>query len=364
MLILLILTGKCTYYLQLYTAERANRKEGQTAPALQTTFQQLNTFVKVTLEDWAFGRKRCGNTVKASYASKETQRKPPADILYLLSLPLLVAYYANEQNWTFGQGLCKITRFLFSINLYGSIGFLMFISVYRYLSIVHPLKVKGRITVHHSLGITAVVWILVFLQSLPDVYYDKTDKNVSACYDTTLNNSTKMYLRYSILRTVTGFVIPLIVMVCCYGHVAVVLAAKKDSEYAILRLRCLRLVVVLALLFSVCYIPYHIFRNLNLQSRIWKTSGYCRGWFANIYIANQVSNGLDFYKFLTNVTVSDFLQLYRLPTGSSSLLQTFVAIQKAENWPPVRPVTRLSFCFSFLHHSVCFCLAFLTTALA
>ncbi|XP_072553250.1 P2Y purinoceptor 1 [Salminus brasiliensis] len=215
-----------------------------------------------------------------------------ADILYLLSLPFLVAYYSNSQKWIFGIVLCKITRFLFSINLYGSIGFLTCISVYRYLGIVHPLKVKGRIKKHYSIGITALVWVLVFIQSLPDVYFDKTNPGEKKCFDTTKNTSAEGYLIYSITRTVTGFAIPLVIMVCCYGHVAVTLATKKDCGDTMLKLRCLKLVVILAVLFSICFIPFHIFRNLNLQTRVWKMKHFCRSWYANIYIANQISNGM------------------------------------------------------------------------
>lgn len=214
-----------------------------------------------------------------------------ADILYLLTLPCLVAYYANQQKWNFGQAFCKITRFLFSINLYGSIGFLTCISVYRYLGIVHPLKTKGRLSVHCSVGITTLVWILVFVQSLPEVIFDKWDKP-EQCFDTTVNTSLNLYITLSIFRTGIGFVVPFVILVFCYGHVAVTLAGKKDSGDAMLKLRCLKLVVILALLFAVCFIPYHIFRNLNLQTRLWKHTGICKRWYASIYIANQISNGL------------------------------------------------------------------------
>ncbi|XP_036447532.1 P2Y purinoceptor 1 [Colossoma macropomum] len=243
-----------------------------------------------------------------------------ADILYLLTLPLLVAYYANGQEWIFGQSLCKLTRFLFSINLYGSIGFLTVISVYRYLSIVHPLKVKGRIRAHCSMGITALVWILVFVQSLPEVYFEKTSQNMSQCYDTTVTNSTEKYLRYSIVRTVTGFAIPLVVMVCCYGHVAFTLATNKDFGDNLLKLRCLRLVVVLALLFSVCFIPYHIFRNLNLQTRIWKTRNVCQRWFADVYIANQIGNGLA----CLNIVINPLVYLFN---GDELLMRCFKCVR-------------------------------------
>ncbi|XP_049437392.1 P2Y purinoceptor 1-like isoform X3 [Epinephelus fuscoguttatus] len=83
-----------------------------------------------------------------------------ADILYLLTLPFLVVYYFMKSKWIFGDAFCKITRFCFNLNLYGSIGFLTCISVYRYLAIVHPVRVMGRITVTHSVIISVMVWLL------------------------------------------------------------------------------------------------------------------------------------------------------------------------------------------------------------
>ncbi|XP_016351403.1 P2Y purinoceptor 1-like [Sinocyclocheilus anshuiensis] len=214
-----------------------------------------------------------------------------ADILYLLTLPYLVVYYASNSKWTFGDVFCKLLRLCFCINLYGSIGFLTCISVYRYLGIVHTLRVKGRIAARHSVVIVTLVWFLVFLQSLPDMFFDKTSNNVTSCFDTTSDIYIREYLKYSIGRTVLGFGIPLIIMLCCYGHVAFTLMTKKDID-VFLKLRCLRLVVILTLLFSVCFIPYHIFRNVNLATRISKLDGTCQKWYSDVYIANQVGNGL------------------------------------------------------------------------
>ncbi|XP_060751062.1 P2Y purinoceptor 1 [Tachysurus vachellii] len=215
-----------------------------------------------------------------------------ADILYLLTLPFLMIYQGNSQNWIFGQHLCKITRFLFNVNLYGSIGFLTCISVYRYLGVVHTLKVKGRIKVRHSIGIAALVWVMVLLQCLPDVYFEKTTQNRSQCFDTTTNTSMESYLKYSITQTITGFIIPLVLMVCCYGHMAVILTTRKDIGDTTLKLKCLRLVVILAMLFFICYIPFHIFRNLNLMTRISKMYNICKTWYPSVYIAKQISDGL------------------------------------------------------------------------
>nr|XP_046238168.1 P2Y purinoceptor 1-like [Scatophagus argus] len=215
-----------------------------------------------------------------------------ADLLYLFTLPFLVDYYAHNSHWKFGQIFCKVTRFCFNLNLYGSIGFLTCISFYRYLGIVHPMKVMGKITSRHSLAISTMVWILVIIQIFPDMFFEKNDpRSPHSCFDTTSNKLIQIYSPYSIIWTVTGFAIPLIIILVCYGHIVVVLA-KKSNVNPLLKQRCLKLVVIVVILFSVCFIPYHVFRNLNLTTRILKQNGICYPSFRNIYIAHQVGRCL------------------------------------------------------------------------
>ncbi|XP_014907884.1 P2Y purinoceptor 1-like [Poecilia latipinna] len=219
-----------------------------------------------------------------------------ADILYLLTLPFLVAYYLNDRKWIFGEAFCKVTRFCFNLNLYCSIGFLTCISVYRYLAIVHPMKVQGRLTVTHSVIISAIVWILVSLQSLPDMFFPKNSANMTLnmtlqCVDTTVIEYVEDYLQYSLIWTIIGFCIPSLITVACYGHV-IVLLCYKDNIDKVLKQRSLKLLIILILLFSICYIPYHVLKNFNLWSRVLSKQKICYKWSNGVYIAQRICRGL------------------------------------------------------------------------
>ena len=215
-----------------------------------------------------------------------------ADILYLLTLPFLMVYNFMESKWIFGDTFCKITRFCFNLNLYGSIGFLTCISVYRYLAIVHPMRAMGRLTVTRSVAISIMVWLLVSVQSLPDMFYTKTFGNESGkCYDTTSKRYVEDYLNYSLGWTLTGFCVPFLITLGCYGHMIVILC-RKDTTDKVLKQRCLRLLLILIILFCVCYIPYHLLRNLNLWSRVLSKQRICYEWFNGVYVAHQISRGL------------------------------------------------------------------------
>lgn len=214
-----------------------------------------------------------------------------ANLMYLPSLPFLAAYYLMRAKWIFGDVFCKITRFCFNLNLYGSIGFLTWISVYRYLALVHPMRVKGRIGVTHSVVISVMVWTLVSIQSLPDMFYEKTTNNSQKCFHTTSGEYAEDYLKYSLAWTLTGFCIPLVITLGCYGHVAIAICRKNTVDKALKR-KSLRLLLTLSFLFSMCYIPYHIFKNLSLYSRVLNKKSKAPGWDSTVFSAHQISRGL------------------------------------------------------------------------
>ncbi|KAE8292853.1 P2Y purinoceptor 1 [Larimichthys crocea] len=144
-----------------------------------------------------------------------------------------------DRRWIFGEVFCKITRFCFSLNLYGSIGFLTCISVYRYLAIVHPMRVMGRIAVTHTVAISVMVWLLVSVQSLPDMFFTKTLENTKECLDTTNKKHLERYLEYSLGWTLTGFCIPFLITLGCYGHVIVIICKSNSIDKISRGLVCL-----------------------------------------------------------------------------------------------------------------------------
>ncbi|XP_049437409.1 P2Y purinoceptor 1-like [Epinephelus fuscoguttatus] len=255
-----------------------------------------------------------------------------ADILYLLTLPFLMVYHFMGGKWIFGDAFCKITRFCFHLNLYGSIGFLTCISVYRYLAVVHPVRVMGKLTLARSVGISVMVWVLVSIQSLPDIFYPKTFENNTeqSCFDSTSDTYVESYLNYTLGRTLTGFCIPFLITLGCYGHVIVVLCRTNTTD-KVLKQRSLKLLFILILLFSVCYIPYHVFKNLNLWSRVLLKQEICTEWSNGVYIARQISCGL----VSLNSALNPLVYLHGHEDIPAQLRQLFQqACQKFSRPPP------------------------------
>ncbi|XP_051887365.1 P2Y purinoceptor 1-like [Pristis pectinata] len=214
-----------------------------------------------------------------------------ADLLYVITLPFFVVYYAGHGRWIFGKGVCRISRLAFHLNLYGSIGFLTCISVQRYLGIVHPMKVLGRWKTRHSALISLLVWALVLIQTGADLYFTKTNADSSKCYDTTRSEELTSYLLYVRAVSVTGFLIPFLLIIGCYCRIAVVLS-KKHSLDTGPKERSRNLAIIIMLLFSVCFAPYHVLRYLNLMSRHVQWKGLCTRNTRSVYLFYQITRGL------------------------------------------------------------------------
>ncbi|XP_039460226.1 P2Y purinoceptor 1-like [Oreochromis aureus] len=233
-------------------------------------------------------------------------------------------YYFMGNKWIFGEGFCKIIRFCFNLNLYSSIGFLTCISVYRYLAIVHPMRVMGRITVTHSVAISVVVWLLVSAQSFPDMFYPKTSANntdrnrTEKCHHTTTTKYVEDYLKYSVGWTLTGFVIPFLILLGSYGHVTLVLCRINTID-KVVKQRSLKLMFILILLFSVCYIPFHIFKNLSLYSRVLIKHRMRPKWDKGVFCAHQISRGLVCLNSVLNPLV--YLHVMDIPAQIRQMLQ-------------------------------------------
>uniref|UniRef100_A0A3Q3QGD2 Uncharacterized protein n=1 Tax=Monopterus albus TaxID=43700 RepID=A0A3Q3QGD2_MONAL len=173
-----------------------------------------------------------------------------ADVLYLLTLPFLMVYYFKESTWTFLQ------------YIHHSLA-----ADESYVAVVHLTRVMGRITLKHSVSISITVWLLVSVQSLPDMFYTKTYRNKPGkCYDTTHNNYVEDYLKYSLGWTLNGFCNPLLITwdamdTCCLSR----------------------------LFFSLCVISP--LKNLNLWSRVLSKQKIYHKWSNGVYIAHRISRG-------------------------------------------------------------------------
>lgn len=221
-----------------------------------------------------------------------------ADLCYVLSLPFLVFYYFNKTDWVFGDAACRLQRFVFHLNLYGSILFLACISVHRYSGVVHPLRSLGRLEKKHAVRTSAIVWLVVAAGVAPILYYSRTGRKRgggTTCYDTTTEDELAGYFVYNMCMTVFGFCIPFAVILACYGFIVRALACGGPDGMDMsvpLRKKSVRLVVIVLAVFAVSYLPFHVMKNLNLRARLYFQSPDMCAFNDRVYATYQVTRGL------------------------------------------------------------------------
>ncbi|NWU65483.1 P2RY4 protein, partial [Pterocles burchelli] len=194
-----------------------------------------------------------------------------SDTFYVLSLPTLVYYYADRNNWPFGRGLCKIVRFLFYANLYSSILFLTCISVHRYLGICHPIRSLKWVKTKHARIVCVGVWLVVTLCLIPNLIFVTTSSkgNSTLCHDTTKPEEFDHYVHYSSSVMALLFGVPFLVIVLCYCLMAKRLCKPSFSSPRMpsYKKRSIKMIIIVLTVFAVCFVPFHITRTIYYTSR-------------------------------------------------------------------------------------------------
>ncbi|XP_063026838.1 P2Y purinoceptor 4 [Melospiza melodia melodia] len=203
-----------------------------------------------------------------------------SDTLYVLSLPTLVYYYADRNNWPFGTGLCKIVRFLFYANLYSSILFLTCISVHRYMGICHPIRSLKWVKTKHARIICVAAWLMVIICLIPNLIFVTTSSkgNTTLCHDTTKPEEFDHYVHYSSSIMALLFGVPFLVIVLCYCLMAKRLCKPSFSSPGLrmpsYKRRSIKMIIVVLAVFAICFVPFHITRTLYYTSRYFQAD--CR----------------------------------------------------------------------------------------
>ncbi|XP_023129884.2 type-2 angiotensin II receptor-like [Amphiprion ocellaris] len=141
-----------------------------------------------------------------------------SDLLFLLSLPLWAVYYSRGYSWPFGRVACKICGTLHNLNLYASIFFITCMSMDRYLAIVHPLHSQSARDPKRARLTCILVWVLACACSAPTLALRDTHYleglGVEVC--AILYPDDYWYRTLTWMKIVLAFLLPLLVISCCY----------------------------------------------------------------------------------------------------------------------------------------------------
>ncbi|XP_059382334.1 cysteinyl leukotriene receptor 2-like [Carassius carassius] len=190
-----------------------------------------------------------------------------SDLMLVSSLPLRVSYYILNSHWIFGHITCKLISYVYYLNMYSSVYFLVALNILRYLALVRPYMYM-RIQRHYVAGIVcALIWLLMGLGCSPLLFTKKKDKDKDSfrCLELAEDNVDQLLLINNVTFPV-GFVLPLVVII--FSSVLVARNLLRPSP-ALGRTRPCRkkacaLVIISLGIFLVCFLPYHVVRTIFL----------------------------------------------------------------------------------------------------
>ncbi|NXG03439.1 GPR34 protein, partial [Sakesphorus luctuosus] len=214
-----------------------------------------------------------------------------ADLLLIFCLPLRILYHVNKNTWLFGRILCKIVGTLFYMNMYISIVLLGLISLDRYIKITKSVKRPKMLTTTRSIQICGIVWAVAltgFTVVVAPSFFKSDDKNSTLCfhYRSKQNAMTEAILNYI---TVLIFWIVFFLLILSYVKIAknLLKISRRRSNFpnAGKYTKTARNSFIVLIIFTVCFVPYHMFRFAYITSQLQTPSCY---WKEIIHKCNEV----------------------------------------------------------------------------
>lgn len=209
-----------------------------------------------------------------------------ADLSCVLTLPTRLVYHFSGSHWPFGEIPCRLTGFLFYLNMYASIYFLTCISADRFLAIVHPVKsLKLRRPLYAHLA-CAFLWVVVAVAMAPLLLSPqtvRTDRTV-VCLQLYREKASPRAL----VSLAVAFTFPFVTTVTCY---LLTIHSLRQGSRAETRLKnkAVRTIALVLAIFLVCFLPYHVHRFVYVLHRRGSTSCAARRALA---LGNRVTSCL------------------------------------------------------------------------
>ncbi|XP_058478291.1 G-protein coupled receptor 183-A [Solea solea] len=188
-----------------------------------------------------------------------------SDILFALSLPLRIVYYALGFHWPLPEALCKISGFFFYINTYAGVNFMTCLSIDRFIAVVLPLRFARLRKVSNVRYICVGVWLLVLAQTVPLLGMQLTqveDDGFVTCMEYPTFEKIDHIATTLIGAVFVGYVTPVITILVCYSVLCskLYLTAKTNhlTEKSGRSRKVIGVICCVSLVFVVCFSPYHI----------------------------------------------------------------------------------------------------------
>lgn len=186
-----------------------------------------------------------------------------ADLLYLLSIPFIVATYITR-DWRFGDAGCRVLFSLDFLTMHASIFTLTVMSSERYAAVLRPLDTARRPKGYRKLLVLGT-WLLALLLTLPMMLAIRLVRRgpKRLCLPAWGPRTHRAYLTLLFGTSIVG---PGLVIGLLYVHLARAYWRSQQAAFKQTRRlpspRVLYLILGIVLLFWACFLPFWLWQLL------------------------------------------------------------------------------------------------------
>ncbi|XP_062330018.1 C-X-C chemokine receptor type 4-like [Osmerus eperlanus] len=200
----------------------------------------------------------CQRRSKLSLTDHYRLHLSAADLLFVLTLPFWAADAALT-DWRFGLGTCVAVHVIYTVNLYGSVLILAFVSLDRYLAVVKATDAHTRQLLARRLVFVGA-WSPAALLAVSDIVFARTweagDGTIVCQRLYPADNAPLWESVFHLQLVLVGLLVPGLVLLACYCVIVSRLTRIGPLQGQSQKRRAVRTTVALIVCFFLCWLPY------------------------------------------------------------------------------------------------------------
>ncbi|XP_035385964.1 cysteinyl leukotriene receptor 1-like [Electrophorus electricus] len=188
-----------------------------------------------------------------------------SDAIASPATPLLAVYLASESQWKFGSFACQLNIALLCAHFYGSVFFLMLISVHRYIAVVRFNRSSLMKRKDFVKKLCCGVWCFLLVLGLSFGFLlPVTTDDHKLCLSIHQKNRTEAYIAINFMLFILGFIVPLIVSLICYSCLATSVSHMNVSspQGQSIKKKSLKMIGICLIIFGLCLLPLNVVRTV------------------------------------------------------------------------------------------------------
>ncbi|XP_066572400.1 cysteinyl leukotriene receptor 2-like [Amia ocellicauda] len=187
-----------------------------------------------------------------------------ADLLFNLTLPFWVSYYARGGHWLFGEVSCRLVGSLYYLSTYCTITFMTLISLDRYCTLRTRWTRLPMLRQRGATVLCILIWAFWLSGAIPTLTMQQGfsnnpgQKSQTKCFESMSQEHV-----YSLV-VCTFFAVSFLIVLLSYVSIIWSLGMRQDHRVGSHRLQAKAMVLGMLLVFLLCVAPFHITLGLRV----------------------------------------------------------------------------------------------------